>query len=98
LQFAHGPVCGGAEDAVVPPSIEAKFVQSHLQGGHVVASQHVTGPVLQKPFTYAPARLFKAAEGFWADNAVDEEAAVLLKLAHGSPHGLVVGVAVWVRK
>ena len=53
---------------------------------------------MQQSFANAPPRLFQAPEGLWADHAVYEQPAVLLKLPHGCADGLVVTVAVRLRK
>ncbi len=70
-----------AEDAVFAPGVEAEPVQSALQLGDVVASEHRTGPV-EESVAEAPTALDHRGPGLRAADAVDAQATALLEGAH----------------
>ena len=76
------PQCGvglPTEDAVRATGIEAEFIESSLQGDDIVTAHELPGRVAQDAIAELPARLVEAAQGHRADDAVDDDAAILLE-------------------
>jgi hypothetical protein len=89
LEFFEAAFGIGTEDPIDTTRVEPQVVQSVLQRGDVVTVLHVPGAVAEDAVTERPPGTVEATPGGGSDDAVGNQAALLLEGANGS---LDVGV------
>ena len=83
LEAADRRLGVGTEQPVDPAGVEPQAEQSFLQLGDVVAADQVAGGVPQQPVAELPLGGVERGVGPGSDDAVDEQAALLLERADG---------------
>ena len=95
LEFAKRILGTDAEHPVCPAAVEAHIDQAVLQRGDVVADVRMPHGERQGAIAKPPARFVERPIGLAIDDAIDAQAALLLKAADGVIATLVEDIERW---
>jgi len=95
LEFTKGIISLPSETTINPSGCKAKFIQSALQFGDIVADHEMTGYECEHSVTELPACLIQSGKGFRPNDSVNSDTALLLKSANGLIEVVVKKITLW---